>query len=69
MLAIPVIALASGTPASAVAVSAVLIQQLRAEARDAALGERPLYRAVRSARGQDVVSPIVLTDREVAELG
>ncbi|MGN2637205.1 hypothetical protein ACTD5D_13640 [Nocardia takedensis] len=62
-------ALASGTLASAVAVSAVLIQQLRAEARDAALGERPLYRAVRSARGQDVVSPIVLTDREVAELG
>ncbi|MEV0292472.1 hypothetical protein [Nocardia sp. NPDC050710] len=62
-------ALATSQLATAVAVSAVLIHQLRAEARDAALGDRPLYRAVQLARAKDMVSPIVLTDREVAELG
>ncbi|MEV0246445.1 hypothetical protein AB0H76_07660 [Nocardia sp. NPDC050712] len=61
-------ALAASQLAAAVAVSTVLVQQLRAEARDAALGERPLYRAVRLARAKELVSPIVLSDREVAEL-
>ncbi|MEU8898319.1 hypothetical protein [Nocardia sp. NPDC048505] len=61
-------ALAASHLAAAVAVSGVLVRQLRAEARDAALGERPLYRAVQFARAKDLVSPIVLTDREVAEL-
>ncbi|WP_239476469.1 hypothetical protein [Nocardia arizonensis] len=62
-------ALAANELAAALAVATVLVRQLRAEARDAGLEERPLYRAVRLARGQDVVSPIVLSDREVAELG
>ncbi|WP_051027165.1 hypothetical protein [Nocardia higoensis] len=61
-------ALATGSSATAVAVSDLLVQQLRAEARDAGLEERPLYRAARMARAKDYVSPIVLTDREVAEL-
>ncbi|WP_424108244.1 hypothetical protein [Nocardia farcinica] len=61
-------ALAAGESAAAVAVSDLLIRQLRAEARDAGLEERPLYRAVRLARAKDYVSPVVLTDREVAEL-
>ncbi|MGK8490914.1 hypothetical protein [Nocardia asiatica] len=47
----------------------MLVHQLRAEARDAGLEERPLYRAVRLARAKDAVSPIVLTDTEVATLG
>ncbi|WP_406279502.1 hypothetical protein OH799_12110 [Nocardia sp. NBC_00881] len=62
-------ALAASQLAAAVAVSAMLLHQLRAEARDAGLEERPLYRAVRLARSKDVVSPIVLTDTEVAALG
>nr|WP_198428104.1 hypothetical protein [Nocardia bovistercoris] len=62
-------ALATSESAAAVAVSSVLIRQLRAEARDAGLEQRPLYAAVRLARAQDVVSPLVLTDREVADLG
>ncbi|MFG1794961.1 hypothetical protein [Nocardia altamirensis] len=62
-------ALAASQLAAAVAVSAMLVQQLRAEARDAGLAERPLYRAVQMARTKDYVSPIVLTDREVAALG
>ncbi|MFR9750230.1 hypothetical protein ACL02S_04235 [Nocardia sp. 004] len=62
-------ALAAGHSASAVAVSAMLVQQLRAAARDAGLEQRPLYRAVRLARAKDAVSPIVLTDSEVAALG
>lgn len=61
-------ALAASRLAAAVAVSEVLVRQLRAEARDAGLEERPLYRAVRLARAKDVVSPIVLTDTEVATL-
>ncbi|MGW0251422.1 hypothetical protein ACWDYH_32820 [Nocardia goodfellowii] len=61
-------ALAASRSAAAVAVSTVLVQQLRAEARDAGLGERPLYRAVQLARAKELVSPIVLSDREVAEL-
>ncbi|WP_084497441.1 hypothetical protein [Nocardia amamiensis] len=62
-------ALAASQLAAAVAVSAMLVHQLRAEARDAGLEERPLYRAVQLARAKDVVSPIVLTDTEVAALG
>ncbi|MET9215806.1 MULTISPECIES: hypothetical protein [unclassified Nocardia] len=61
-------ALAASELAAAVAVSEVLVQQLRAEARDAGLGERPLYRGVRLVRAKDAVSPVVLTDAEVAEL-
>ncbi|MGV9301456.1 hypothetical protein ACWDNU_45865, partial [Amycolatopsis sp. NPDC003676] len=44
-------ALAASELAAAVAVSEVLVQQLRAEARDAGLGERPLYRGVRLVIG------------------
>lgn len=62
-------ALAASHLAAAVAVSALLVHQLRAEARDARLEERPLYRAVQLARAKDYVSPVVLTDREIAELG
>ncbi|MGW0326304.1 MULTISPECIES: hypothetical protein [unclassified Nocardia] len=62
-------ALAASELAAAIAISEVLVQQLRAEARDAGLGERPLYRAVRSVRSKDSVSPVVLTDSEVAALG
>ncbi|MGW6729320.1 hypothetical protein ACWF9G_25755 [Nocardia sp. NPDC055029] len=61
-------ALAASELAAAVVVSEVLVQQLRAEARDAGLGERPLYRGVRLVRVKDVVSPVVLTDSEVASL-
>ncbi|WP_378731761.1 hypothetical protein [Nocardia brasiliensis] len=61
-------ALATSQLAAAVAVSALLVHQLRAEARDARLADRPLYRAVQMARTKDAVSPIVLTDREVAAL-
>ncbi|MFI9511381.1 hypothetical protein [Nocardia sp. NPDC052566] len=62
-------ALAASELAAAVSVSALLVQQLRAEARDATLTERPLYRAVQLVRAKDYISPIVLSDREVAELG
>ncbi|MFD3703256.1 hypothetical protein ACFWUP_08935 [Nocardia sp. NPDC058658] len=62
-------ALASSELVAAVAISEVLVQQLRAEARDAGLDERPLYRAVQSVRSKDSVSPVVLTDSEVAALG
>ncbi|WP_245914789.1 hypothetical protein [Nocardia fluminea] len=62
-------ALAASELAAAIAISEVLVQQLRAEARDAGLGERPLYRAVQSVRSKDSVSPVVLTDSEVAALG
>ncbi|MFE3544518.1 hypothetical protein ACFXK0_16285 [Nocardia sp. NPDC059177] len=62
-------ALAASELAAAVAISEVLVQQLRAEARDAGLTERPLYRGVRLVRAKDAVSPVVLSDTEVAELG
>lgn len=62
-------ALAASRLAAAVAVSAMLVHQLQAEARDAGLEERPLYRAVQLARAKDMVSPIVLSDTEVAALG
>ncbi|EOM75896.1 hypothetical protein DW322_13565 [Rhodococcus rhodnii] len=60
-------ALARAEDVSAAAVSAVLVDQLRAEARGAGLGERPLYRAVELARsGHPRVA--VLSDSEVASL-
>ncbi|WP_051406896.1 hypothetical protein [Nocardia sp. CNY236] len=62
-------ALAVGNSPAAEAVSSLLVQQLRAEARDAGLEDRPLYRAVEMARAKDMVSPVVLTDAEVTALG
>ncbi|MCM6774704.1 hypothetical protein NDR87_12775 [Nocardia sp. CDC159] len=61
-------ALARSELAAALAVSAVLIAQLRAEARDAPLEQRPLYRAVRLVRARDIVQPIVLADSDIAAL-
>ncbi|WP_077041471.1 hypothetical protein [Rhodococcus sp. MTM3W5.2] len=61
-------ALNAGELAPAVAVASVLIGQLRAEARGAGLEERPLYRAVRTAREAGRVPQTVLTDHEVAGL-
>ncbi|MFI5775930.1 hypothetical protein [Nocardia sp. NPDC051570] len=54
--------------AAALAVSAVLVEQLRAEARDAPLPDRPLYRAVQLVRSRDSVQPVVLGDRDIAAL-
>ncbi|WP_067890080.1 hypothetical protein [Nocardia vaccinii] len=62
-------ALASSRLAAALAVSSMLIGQLRAEARDAGLEERPLYRAVHLVRVKDVVQPVALSDAEIAALG
>ncbi|MEU4315373.1 hypothetical protein [Nocardia sp. NPDC024068] len=53
---------------SALLVADVLVHQLRAEARDAGLPERPLYRAVVSARSKDYVGTVTLTDQEIAAL-
>lgn len=61
-------ALASSDLASGLSVSSVLITQLRAEARDAGLNERPLYRAVVSARESGRTPSTVLSDSEVARL-
>lgn len=61
-------ALAASPLAAALAVAEMLVCQLRAEARDAALAERPLYRAVALTRDRDYISPVVLTDEEVAGL-
>lgn len=60
--------LVSGELAPAVAMSAALIAQLRAEARGAGLEERPLYRAVQLAREANRVPQTVLTDDEVVRL-
>nr|WP_063040016.1 hypothetical protein [Nocardia grenadensis] len=57
----------SALPA-ALAVADLLVHQLRAEARDAPLPQRPLYRAVTLTRAKDYVAPIVLTDQEIATL-
>jgi hypothetical protein len=62
-------ALAACPLAAALAVSDILIGQLRAEARDAGLGERPLYRAVTLVRAKDIVQPVTLTDTDIASLG
>ncbi len=61
-------ALARSELAAALSVSSVLIGQLRAEARDAPLDERPLYRAVQLVRDRDSVQPVVLGDRDIATL-
>ncbi|MEE2032715.1 hypothetical protein [Rhodococcus chondri] len=61
-------AFAASELASAAAVSSVLVEQLRAEARGAELGERPLYRAIVLARDAGRVPQTTLTDHEVAAL-
>ncbi|WP_067692054.1 hypothetical protein [Nocardia jejuensis] len=61
-------ALATCPLAAALAVSDVLVAQLRAEARDAVAEDRPLYRAVRMVRDRDQVSSVVLSDADIAEL-
>ncbi|WP_416562705.1 hypothetical protein [Nocardia testacea] len=53
---------------AALSVADLLVHQLRAEARDAPLPQRPLYRAVTLTRAKDYVAPIVLTDQEIATL-
>ncbi|MBY8859539.1 hypothetical protein K7711_23935 [Nocardia sp. CA2R105] len=62
-------ALAASHLAAALSVSSMLVGQLRAEARDAGLEERPLYRAVHLVRVKDVVQPVALSDAEIATLG
>lgn len=52
----------------AAAIASVLVDQLRAEARDAGLHERPLYRAVELVRSKGRTPLAILTDREVADL-
>lgn len=61
-------ALATSELAPAAALSSVLVEQLRAEAREAPVGERPLYRAVDLARREGRVPQTTLTDHEVASL-
>lgn len=61
-------ALAACPLAAALAVSSMLVGQLRAEARDAGLEERPLYRAVTLVRAKDFVQPVALTDADIAAL-
>ncbi|GAB4585228.1 hypothetical protein [Nocardia sp. IFM 10818] len=61
-------ALAACPLAAALSVSGVLVQQLRAEARDAAAEERPLYRAMQLVRDRDAVSMVVLSDADIAQL-
>ncbi len=61
-------ALAASEIAPAAAVSSVLVEQLRAEARDAALDERPLYRAIDLAVRAGRTPQTTLTDHEVASL-
>ena len=60
--------LASSPLASALALSSVLVTQLRAEAREAGLSERPLYRAIDVVRTSGRAPATVLTDAEVAAL-
>ena len=61
-------ALATSELAPAAALSSVLVEQLRAEAREAPVGERPLYRAIDLARREGRVPQTTLTDHEVASL-
>lgn len=61
-------ALASSELVPAAALSSVLIEQLRAEARGAGLVERPLYRAVELVKATGRVPRTTLTDHEVAGL-
>ncbi|MBY6687079.1 hypothetical protein HQ305_14965 [Rhodococcus sp. BP-149] len=60
--------LASSPLASALALSSVLVTQLHAEAREAGLSERPLYRAIDVVRTSGRAPATVLTDAEVAAL-
>lgn len=52
----------------AAAIASVLVDQLKAEARDAGLNERPLYRAIELVRDAGRTPLATLTDREVAAL-
>lgn len=61
-------ALSSSELAAAASVASVLVQQLRAEALDAGLEARPLYRAVRLVRDAGRPQQTTLTDAEVASL-
>ncbi|MEU1999973.1 hypothetical protein ACH47B_02055 [Rhodococcus sp. NPDC019627] len=61
-------ALTTSELVAAAAIASVLIEQLRAEARDAALTERPLFRAVELVRAAGRVPVTTLTDHEVAAL-
>ncbi|KAA0023694.1 hypothetical protein FOY51_08755 [Antrihabitans cavernicola] len=61
-------ALAAGELVAAAAVASVLVQQLRAEALDAGLEQRPLYRAVKIATDAGRTPRTTLTDSEVASL-
>lgn len=61
-------ALSRSESVPAVAIASVLIDQLRAEARDAGLEERPLYRAVALAKSTARSPSTTLTDQEVADL-
>ncbi|MGA4789380.1 hypothetical protein [Nocardia sp. AB354] len=61
-------ALSSTELAAALALSGLLVGQLRAEARDAGLEERPLYRAVQLVRARDIVQPVRLSDSDIATL-
>ncbi|TSD94656.1 hypothetical protein FOS14_20335 [Skermania sp. ID1734] len=60
--------LAAGELVAAAALSSVLVEQLRAEARGAGIDERPLYRAVRLVRDSGRASFTTLSDAEVAAL-
>ncbi|CAM2752630.1 hypothetical protein [Skermania piniformis] len=60
--------LAHSELAAGAAVSSVLLRQLQAEARDAPLGERPLFRAFRMLRDNPEAGHLTLTDSEVAAL-
>lgn len=52
----------------AAAIASVLVDQLKAEARDAGLDERPLYRAVELVRDAGRTPLATLTDKEIAAL-
>lgn len=52
----------------AAAIASVLVDQLKAEARDAGLDERPLYRAAQLVRDAGRTPLATLTDGEVAAL-
>lgn len=61
-------ALVSGQVISAAAISSLLVGQLRAEARGAGPGERPLFQAAALARSAGRGRKVTLTDSEVAGL-
>ncbi|NKY86983.1 hypothetical protein [Nocardia veterana] len=61
-------ALSAAELAAALALSGLLVGQLRAEARDAGLADRPLYRAVQLVRARDIVQPVRLSDSDIAAL-